>query len=70
MIKHAYPHTEGHIEEHHQIVEKLQSLFLAYEENPATDISCKIVEVLANWANIHVLQTDLLFRDFMQKPKS
>lgn len=67
MIKHAFPHTEGHVEEHHQIVEKLQTLFIAYEENPDTDISSKIVKILANWANIHVLQTDLLYRDFLQK---
>jgi hemerythrin len=65
MKKNNFPDTDAHMAEHHRIVMDLQSRLVAFEQNPSSGISGEIIDVLAAWANGHVLESDMQYRPFL-----
>lgn len=65
MKKADYAELESHIAEHRKILEELQSLYEAYQDNPSAKVSGEIVEMLSAWLEDHVLETDMKYRPFL-----
>ena len=70
MKKNGYPDLEVHRTQHREIMVQLNALYTAYQRAPTSEVSTEIIEMLASWLMEHVLETDMLYRPYIQDATS
>ncbi len=65
MKQNDYPDFHNHVEEHRKIIEDLQSLYVAYQENMSKTLSRAIVRILCSWLEEHILESDMRYKPYL-----
>ena len=66
MKQNGYPDLEAHVEEHRKIVENLNTLYTAYQDDNNDTLSRAIVRILCSWLQEHILESDMRYRPYVQ----
>ena len=65
MVQNGFPELEAHVEEHRNIIDDVQSLYVAYQETQSSEISHEIAKTLCAWLEEHILETDMQYRPYV-----
>lgn len=66
MIKHDYPHLDGHKQQHHGFQEKAARLCFATVKGQAS-VPHELLEYLQRWLTHHILEVDMAFKPFFEQ---
>jgi len=65
MKQNGYPDFEQHVEEHREIIEDLNTLYTAYQNDMSNTLSRAIVRILCAWLQEHILESDMRYRPYL-----
>ena len=65
MKQNDYPGFEEHVAEHREIMDSLQTLYTAYQNDMSNTLSRAIVRILRTWLQEHILESDMRYKPYL-----